>query len=88
METSLKEMFPTGEWGLGQKSWMVKDGVYFCAVADIVDGKATLTELGHRLVGTTGDVILPSVEAAEIPTFVNPKPELPPKKTGLKAKHG
>lgn len=51
MENKLREMFPSGQWCLGNKAWMVKDGTYFCAAADIVAGEIVLTELGKRLSG-------------------------------------
>lgn len=52
MESKLKEMFPSGQWSLGNRSWMVKDGTYFCAAADIIDGEIALTELGRKLAST------------------------------------
>lgn len=57
MESKLKEMFPSGQWGLGNKAWMVKDGAYFCAAADIVDGEIVLTDLGKRLSGGVKPVV-------------------------------
>lgn len=79
MEEKLKEMFPEGQWGTGQKAWMVKNGTYFCAAADIVDGEIVLTELGHSLLGPKPKEVV--VEEVVIPQFV---PTKPAKKTGLK----
>lgn len=54
----LKTAFPTGEWGIGQKAYMVKDGTYHCAAATVEDGVVTLTELGLRLTGAVSvDVV-------------------------------
>ena len=49
MQKKLEQMFPSGQWSTGQKSWMVRHGTYFCAVADVVDGAVVLTELGKQL---------------------------------------
>lgn len=69
MKEKLERLFPGGEWSLGQKSWMVKSGTYFCSVADVVDGEIVLTDLGRELTGAT--------------TPEAPK-KLDPKKIGLK----
>lgn len=83
MDDLLKEMFPSGEWGLGQRAWMVKDGVYFCAAADIIDGEIVLTELGKRLVGATA-----KKEVVEEIAPVEQALKLVAKKSGLKAPRG
>ena len=87
MEEKLKEMFPEGQWGTGQKAWMVKDGTYFCAAAEIVDGEVSLTELGRRLLGSAPAevVVVAQPEPVVIPEFVPPKQEpKPAKRAGLK----
>lgn len=49
MQKKLEQMFPGGQWTTGEKAWAVKDGMYFCHAAEIVDGEIVLTELGKRL---------------------------------------
>jgi len=84
MEEKLKQMFPEGQWGTGQKAWMVKDGAYFWAAAEIVDGKIELTELGRRLSGAEPAVVAPEAGVV-IPEFTAPKQEPKvAKKSGLK----
>lgn len=82
MEEKLKQMFPEGQWGTGQKAWMVKDGAYFWAAAEVVDGEVVVTELGHKLLGTKPVAAkVEKVAEVEIPEFSAPKQT---KKTGLK----
>lgn len=63
MKEKLERMFPGGEWGLGQRAWMVKSGTYFCAAADIVDGEIVLTDLGRELTGAVEKPIEPVEKA-------------------------
>lgn len=71
MEAKLREMFPSGEWGIGQRSWMVKDGQYFWAVADIVDGEIVLTERGKQLAAP----VAKAAPEVVIPEFLEPAAE-------------
>jgi len=81
MEKKLLQMFPTGQWTTGEKAWAVKDGMYFCHAAEIVDGEIVLTELGNRLLGITPEKEKPAEEVV-IPELAAPKAAL--KKTGLR----
>lgn len=74
MQAKLEQMFPSGQWGIGQKSWMVKDGTYFCAAAEIVDGEIVLTELGTSLLSQ-------SEKPADTPAPLKSKAKM----TGLKS---
>lgn len=77
-------MFPEGQWTTGEKAWAVKDGMYFCHAAEVVDGEIVLTELGNRLLGIAAKEEVPTEAAGEvvIPEFASPKAV--PKKTGLR----
>ena len=77
MEAKLKEMFPAGEWGLGQRSWMVKSGTYFHAAAEIVDGSVVITPFGASVLAPAARETAP--EAIEIPSFVPEAVEEAPK---------
>ena len=79
LQKKLEQMFPTGQWTTGQKAWAVKDGMYFCHAADIVDGEIVLTELGKRLINPTPviDMIPETFELGG-----TPEPVAKPKKSG------
>jgi len=50
----IENLFPTGEYGDGGRSFMVKSGTYFQKVADLAGGVWTLTTLGLSLQDTLG----------------------------------
>lgn len=77
MDSKLKEMFPAGEWGTGQRAWMVKDGPYFWAAAEIVDGQIVLTDFGKSKLAPAVRVPAPVVE---VPVVEEPVSKL--KKAG------
>ena len=80
LQKKLEQMLPMGQWGLGQRQWMAKDGTYFCVAADIVDGEIILTELGERLSVKPAPAPAPKdVEPAKKPEVVKASPAKPSK---------